>query len=119
MDSDKFASELHARLAAVIPPEVEVTLDGATIAVGKRGTRWGMSFYCGWSEELVADGLEGVLDQVQDEVAENTAEPWPAPTPGPMPESFAYLDGTHLIAGWADPTGPVLTLELIDLRALR
>jgi hypothetical protein len=64
------------------------------------------------------DTVVGVLDQIQDEIAETLTEPWPA-TRSRMPEPFAKVRDGRFVAGYGDPSNPVLSLVSVPVDDLR
>ena len=112
MIPEQVAAELAARLAAVLPPELHVSVAGSVISLGSGlgSSQHDLSWAVGEFGAL-ASAVEAFLDQLQTDVAEATTEPWPATAPDPMPDSFARIEGDALVAGYEN----ALTLEPIPL----
>lgn len=120
----KLAVALTDRFEPVVPADLEITTRGACIRLAMVGTPWWSELDLAWSlgggphDETLPLAVEQALDGFQDDIAEVTTEPWPATAPEPMPEPFAEIHDGALLAGFGDPSAPVLSLEPIPLGEL-
>ena len=114
VDPEKFAAALASALAPVVPPELQLSVDGSRLRLAIAGTPW-------WSaadrldDADVTDWTVDVLNGFQTDIAEVTTEPWPATAPAPMPEPFAEIHGDDLVCGYGEPSAPFLQLATIRL----
>ena len=112
----KLAAALVAVLAPVVPPELDLSVEGSFIRLGVTGTPWwsGADLAASVTDDTDAT-VEWVLDSFQTDIAEVTTEPWPAAAPGPMPDAFAEIRQGELVCGYGNPAAPVLQLPAIRL----
>ena len=123
LSAAKLASALGERFSLVLPPGLEIGVDGTAVMLAETDTGGWRIVDLLWYELAegefdVCSAVEQVLDAFQDEAAETTTEPWPAASPGPMPEPFVEIRGGELLAGYGDMERPVLSLRPIPLRGL-
>jgi hypothetical protein len=128
VDPDGFAALLAARLAAIVPPGFQVTLEDDMLwfrsdegrfpgqqndyHTGSTGL-WPQEDlltclgYDGTAEECAADVARHALDTLQDYIAEATHDPWPGertcPNPTPRSAARCCTCGTAPPTTWCSP----------------
>lgn len=135
MDLRKLATALTAALRPVMPSNMQVYTDGATVVVRAEGVgvAGGPTHIdlqqVAWFDlgivpvpdarkerEMLVGAVLVVLEQVQEFVAEATTEPWPGERS--MPPPHASISHGHIHCRYGSAARPVLTLRPIPLATL-
>lgn len=129
IDVDALASALAERLAAVVPAQIDVTVDSGRVWVrNAQGSRVisDVAFLTSVDDESTDERIrraaEHALDTAQEMIAEETTEPWPSKA-GEVPGGFAFANadivGEQVLLFYGNPGSPVLELAPIDLSDVR
>lgn len=122
----RFASEVAARLNAVVPPGLSVRAEGTSVnvysATDDRHASAGAELISERDGRTLAERAAaaawGILEGAQDGVMEILREQWPAGAARNAPDAGTRVEGPLLLMWFGDEDAPVITLEPLDLDSI-